>query len=69
MTPHDAIHTAFTPLADAEDCEVVVDFVGDAELALLGEASHGFDAVLHFDHTSAVRASRDHRAVDAVRGA
>ena len=41
MTPHDAIHSAFTPLADVEDCQVVVDFVGDAELALLGEASHG----------------------------
>jgi erythromycin esterase-like protein len=41
MTPHDAIRTTLTPIADVEDCQVAVDFVGDADLALLGEASHG----------------------------
>jgi erythromycin esterase-like protein len=41
MTPHDAIHTALRPVADVEDCRMVVDFIGDAELALIGEASHG----------------------------
>jgi erythromycin esterase-like protein len=41
MTPHDAIHTALRPLAGVEDCRTVVDFIGDAELALVGEASHG----------------------------
>jgi erythromycin esterase-like protein len=41
MTPHDAILTACTPVADVEDVGAVVDFIGDAELALIGEASHG----------------------------
>jgi erythromycin esterase-like protein len=41
MRPLDAIHTTLTPLAGVEDCRMVVDFVADAELALLGEASHG----------------------------
>jgi len=41
MTPHDAIRTALRPVADVEDCRMVVDFIGDAELALIGEASHG----------------------------
>ena len=41
MTPHDAIRTALRPVADVEDCQMVVDFIGDAELALVGEASHG----------------------------
>jgi erythromycin esterase-like protein len=41
MTVHDAINTALTPVADVEDCQMVVDFVAEAELALLGEASHG----------------------------
>jgi erythromycin esterase-like protein len=41
MTLHDAIHTALRPVADVEDCRMVVDFIGDAELALVGEASHG----------------------------
>jgi erythromycin esterase-like protein len=41
MTLHDAIHTTLTPLAGVDDCRIVVDFVADAELALLGEASHG----------------------------
>jgi hypothetical protein len=47
MTPHGAIHTTFTRVGDVEDTRTVVDFVGDAELALIG--------VLHFDHTIAVR--------------
>src|ERR687897_443413 len=41
MTPHDAVRTTSTLLADVEDVVTVVDFIGDAELALLGEASHG----------------------------
>ena len=41
MTPHDAIQTAFTPVTDAGDAAAVVDFIGDAPLVLLGEASHG----------------------------
>src|SRR5688500_10075129 len=41
MTLHEAMHSTLTPLADVEDCQVVVDFIADAELALLGEASHG----------------------------
>ena len=41
MRPRDAIHTAATPLADVEDVWALVDFIGDAELALIGEASHG----------------------------
>src|SRR5918995_6645758 len=41
MTLHDAMHSTLTPVADVEDCQVVVDFIADAELALLGEASHG----------------------------
>jgi erythromycin esterase-like protein len=41
MKIHDAIAAALTPLADAEDCQKVVDLIGDAEFALLGEASHG----------------------------
>jgi erythromycin esterase-like protein len=41
MTPHEAIQTTLTPLAGAEDTRVVVDFIGDADIALLGEASHG----------------------------
>ncbi len=41
MTPRDAIHTIFTPVADVEDTRHVVDFIGEAELALIGEASHG----------------------------
>ena len=35
------IHAASTRLADVEDIRAVMDFIGDAELALLGEASHG----------------------------
>jgi erythromycin esterase-like protein len=40
MTPH-AIQAAFTPVADAGDTAKAVEFIGDAPLALLGEASHG----------------------------
>jgi erythromycin esterase-like protein len=41
MTPHDAVQTALTPLTNVEDVQPAVDFIGEAELALLGEASHG----------------------------
>jgi erythromycin esterase-like protein len=41
MTPQDAIHKTLTPLAGVDDYRAVVDLVGDAELALLGEATHG----------------------------
>jgi erythromycin esterase-like protein len=41
MTLHDAIQTTLTPLADVDDVRAAVDLIGDAELALLGEASHG----------------------------
>jgi erythromycin esterase-like protein len=41
MTPHDTIQTALTPLADTDDARAAVGWIGDAEIALLGEASHG----------------------------
>src|SRR5687768_6347178 len=41
MKPHDAIRTTLTPLSDLEDTQPGVQCIGDAELALLGEASHG----------------------------
>jgi erythromycin esterase-like protein len=41
MTPHDTILHALTPLKDLEDTQPVVDCIGDAEFALIGEASHG----------------------------
>src|SRR5687768_2805920 len=41
MTLHDAIQAALSPLTGTDDMRVAVDFVGDAELALLGESSHG----------------------------
>jgi erythromycin esterase-like protein len=41
MTPHDAILTASTPVADVDAVAAAVEFIGDAELALVGEASHG----------------------------
>ncbi len=41
MTPHDAIHATFTPVADVEDVGAIVEYIGQAELALLGEATHG----------------------------
>ena len=40
-TLHDTIQTALTPLASIDDVRAVVDVIDDAELALLGEASHG----------------------------
>ena len=41
MTPHEAIQATLTPLTGVEDTRAVVDCIGDAEIALLGEASHG----------------------------
>ena len=41
MTPHNAIEATLAPLTGTDDTRVVVDFIGDAEIALLGEASHG----------------------------
>ena len=41
MTLHEAVQAALSPLTGTEDIRVAVDFVGDAELALLGESSHG----------------------------
>ena len=41
MTLHHAIQAALSPLTGTDDMRVAVDFVGDAELALLGESSHG----------------------------
>jgi len=41
MTLHDTIQTALTPLEGTDDARWAVDFIGEAELALLGEASHG----------------------------
>jgi erythromycin esterase-like protein len=41
MTLHEAVQAALSPLTGTEDIQVAVDFVGDAELALLGESSHG----------------------------
>jgi erythromycin esterase-like protein len=41
MTPHEAILTACTPVADVEDTVAAVECIGNAELALVGEASHG----------------------------
>lgn len=41
MKPHDTIHSALTPLTGLDDTQKVVDLIGDAEFALLGEASHG----------------------------
>jgi erythromycin esterase-like protein len=41
MTPHDAIHTTCTPVADVSDTRRAADFIGEAQFALLGEASHG----------------------------
>jgi hypothetical protein len=36
MTPHDAILTDSTPVADVDDAARAVEFIGDAELALIG---------------------------------
>jgi erythromycin esterase-like protein len=41
MSPLQAVSSALTPIRDVEDCQTVVDRIGDAEFALLGEASHG----------------------------
>lgn len=41
MTPHETIQTTLIPLTGIEDVRAVVDFIDDAELALIGEASHG----------------------------
>jgi erythromycin esterase-like protein len=41
MKIRDRIQAALTVLADVQDCASVVNLVGDAEFALLGEASHG----------------------------
>ena len=41
MTQLDAVTSALIPVADVNDLQSVVDLVGDAEFALLGEASHG----------------------------
>ena len=35
------INDGLTPLSDVDDCQAAVDLIGDAEFALLGEASHG----------------------------
>src|SRR4030095_239473 len=37
----EVVRGALKPFADVDDCQHVVDLVGDAEFALLGEASHG----------------------------
>ena len=41
MKPHDTIRAALAPLSDVEDAQKVAELAGDAEFALLGEASHG----------------------------
>ena len=41
MTGPDAILRTLTPVADVDDRQSAVGFIGDAELALLGEGSHG----------------------------
>jgi erythromycin esterase-like protein len=41
MKPYDTIQAALTPLTGLDDTQAVVDLIGDAEFALLGEASHG----------------------------
>lgn len=41
MTPHNAIQTTLSPLTGTDDTRGVIDFIGDAEIALLGEATHG----------------------------
>ena len=48
MTPHDAIQTAFTPVADSGDTAKVIEYFH-------ASLSSQFDAVLHFDHPAAVR--------------
>jgi erythromycin esterase-like protein len=41
MHAPNAVGAALTSLRDVEDCSAVVDLIGDAEFALLGEATHG----------------------------
>jgi erythromycin esterase-like protein len=41
MKPLDWIQSALTPLTELDDTQRVVDLIGDADFALLGEASHG----------------------------
>lgn len=41
MKIRDRLQAALTALADVQDCASVVNLIGDAEFALLGEASHG----------------------------
>ena len=41
MSIAQAINDGLTPLRDVDDCQAAVDLIGDAEFALLGEASHG----------------------------
>ena len=41
MKREDTTYTALTPLSDLDDTQAVVDFIGDADVALPGEASHG----------------------------
>jgi erythromycin esterase-like protein len=41
MTDRNAVGAALTQIKDVEDCAAVVDLIGDAEFALIGEASHG----------------------------
>ena len=41
MNAIEAVNSALTPLRDIEDSQPACDLIGDAELALLGEASHG----------------------------
>jgi erythromycin esterase-like protein len=37
----DTLRTALRPIASVDDCDSLLDRIGDAEFALLGEASHG----------------------------
>lgn len=41
MKLHDVVNASLTAMADVEDCTAVVNLIGDAEFALLGEATHG----------------------------
>jgi erythromycin esterase-like protein len=41
MTAVNAVNSVLTPIRDVEDCQAAVDWIGDADFALLGEASHG----------------------------
>src|SRR5437764_11825670 len=41
MSIAQVINDGLTPLSDVDDCQAAVDLIGDAEFALMGEASHG----------------------------